>query len=98
MHILSILSTSSLELKFVNISTIEHFLQISVLLFHSSFLVLVELRKNFVALIKLLNIKIYTILIQVKKRERHLISNINLIYSYFSLKRSKHKDFLPCDI
>lgn len=96
MHILSILSTSSLELKFVNISTIEHFRKYPYS--YSSFLVLVELRKNFVALIKLLNIKIYTILIQVKKRERHLISNIDLIYSYFSLKRSKHKDFLPCDI
>lgn len=97
MHILSILSTSSLELKFVNISTIEHFRKYPYS-FSLIFLVLVELRKNFVALIKLLNIKIYTILIQVKKRERHLISNIDLIYSYFSLKRSKHKDFLPCDI
>lgn len=97
MHIHSILSITPLELKFVNISTIEHFREYPYS-FLLAFLVLVELRKNFVALIKLLNIKIYTILIQVKKRERHLISNIDLIYSYFSLKRSKHKDFLPCDI
>lgn len=98
MHIHSILSITPLELKFVNISTIEHFREYPYSFFARLFWFLVELRKNFVALIKLLNIKIYTILIQVKKRERHLISNIDLIYSYFSLKRSKHKDFLPCDI